>query len=158
MNNRLIANLALVTAMAVLLTFFLANRDARARTLSAFDQIDLLVDLRHELATEYVDEPDQQKLIEGAINGMIEALDDPYTQYFPREEYEAFAENVDAEFTGIGAEVNIENNRLHIVTPLEDSPAWKSGVMAGDTVLAIDGRDTLDLPINDAIKLLKGPA
>lgn len=89
MNNRLIANLALVTAMAVLLTFFLANRDARARTLSAFDQIDLLVDLRHELATEYVDEPDQQKLIEGAINGMIEALDDPYTQYFPREEYEA---------------------------------------------------------------------
>ncbi|MEM8739704.1 MAG: S41 family peptidase [Planctomycetota bacterium] len=158
MNNRLIANLALVSAMTVLLAFFVANRDARARTLSVFDQIDLLVDLRHELATEYVDEPDQEKLIEGAIRGMIESLEDPYTQYFPIEEYLEFAENVDAEFTGIGAEVTVENNRLQIVTPLEDSPAWKSGVMAGDTVLEIEGEDTLDMGINDAVKKLKGPA
>ncbi|MEM9883526.1 MAG: S41 family peptidase, partial [Planctomycetota bacterium] len=69
-----------------------------------------------------------------------------------------FNESIESEFTGIGAEVSIENNRLHIVTPLEDSPAWKAGVMAGDTVLEIEGTDTFDLPINDAIKLLKGPA
>lgn len=158
MNNRLIGNLALASAMAVLLALFVTYRGAWARTASPYDQIDLLVDLRYELATEYVDEPDQQKLIEGAINGMIESLDDPYTQYFPQEEFEAFNESVRAEFTGIGAEVTIENNRLHIVTPLEDSPAWKAGVMAGDTVMAIEGEDTLDMDINEAIKKLKGPA
>lgn len=158
MNNRLIGNLALVSAMAVLLGIFVTYRGAWARSTSAFDQIDLLVDLRYELANEYVDEPDQQKLIEGAINGMVESLDDPYTQFFPIEEYKAFEESVNAEFTGIGAEVSIENNRLHIVTPLEDSPAWQAGVMAGDTVMKIEGEDTLNMDINDAIKKLKGPA
>jgi len=158
MNNRLIGNLALAAAMAVILALFVTYRGAWARTADPFAQIDLLVDLRYELATEYVDEPDQQELIEGAINGMIEALDDPYTQYFPQEAFEAFNENVRAEFTGIGAEVTIENNRLHIVTPLEDSPAWKAGVMAGDTVMEIEGEDTFDMDINTAIKKLKGPA
>ncbi|MBB6431684.1 S41 family peptidase [Algisphaera agarilytica] len=158
MNNRLIGNLALASAMAVLLAFFVTYRGAWARSTSTLEHIDLLVDLRYELANEYVDEPDQQELIEGAIDGMIESLDDPYTQYFPQEEFEAFNESVRAEFTGIGAEVTIENNRLHIVTPLEDSPAWKSGVMAGDTVMAIEGEDTLNMPINEAISKLKGPA
>jgi carboxyl-terminal processing protease len=158
MNNRLIGNLALAAAMAVLLLLSLNQKDAWATSGSALDQIDLLVDLRHELATEYVDEPDQQAMIEGAIEGMIEALDDPYTQFFDIEEFQSFNESVRGEFFGIGAEVTIENNRLHIVTPLEDSPAWESGVMAGDTVLEIDGTDTLDLPIQEAIKLLKGPA
>ncbi|MEM9915287.1 MAG: S41 family peptidase [Planctomycetota bacterium] len=158
MNNRLIGNLALASAMAVLLALFVTYRGAWARSMSPFDPIDLLIDLRYELATEYVDEPDQQQLIKGAVQGMIDSLDDPYTQYFPQEEFEAFQDNVNAEFTGIGAEVTIENNRLHIVTPLEDSPAWKAGVMAGDTVMAIEGEDTLNMPINEAIKKLKGPA
>ena len=155
MNNRLIANLSLVVAMVVLLVVL---RDTWAKPQSAFDQIDLLVDTRYQLASEYVDEPDPQKLIEGAINGMVEALDDPYTAYLPPETFNDFEESVRGEFEGIGAEVTIENNRLHIVTPLEDSPAYKAGVMAGDTVLEIDGTDTLDMSITDAIKLLKGPA
>ncbi|MEM1107084.1 MAG: S41 family peptidase [Planctomycetota bacterium] len=157
MNNRLVGNLALASAMAVLLAIFVNYRGAWANS-SVYQDLYLLVGLRHELATEYVDEPDQKKLIEGAINGMIETLDDPYTQYLTNEQLTAFTENVDAEFTGIGAEVTIENNRLHIVTPLEDSPAWKAGVMAGDTVMSIEGEDTLDMPIDEAIKRLKGPA
>ena len=155
MNQRLAANLSLVAAMAVLLVTF---KSTWARPASAIDQIKALVDLRYELATEYVEEPDATKLIEGAINGMVSSLDDPYTQFLNPEELKGFTESIDSEFTGIGAEVEIENNRLHIVTPLEDSPAFKAGVMAGDTVLNIDGTDTLNLPISDAIKLLKGPA
>jgi carboxyl-terminal processing protease len=157
MNHRLIANLALAAAMGVLLLLLTQQRGAWARSADAFDQINLLVDLRHELANEYVDEPDQQQMIEGAIEGMIESLDDPYTQYFPLDEFVQFNESVKGEFFGIGAEVTIENNRLQIVTPLEDSPAWKAGVMAGDTVLEIEGTDTLDLDINEAVKMLKGP-
>ncbi|MEE9404704.1 MAG: S41 family peptidase [Algisphaera sp.] len=155
MNQRLVANLSLVAAMAVLLVTF---RSTWARPVDTFDQIKALVDLRYELATEYVEEPDPDELIQGAINGMVSALDDPYTQFLTPEDLASFEESINSEFTGIGAEVEIENNRLHIVTPLEDSPAFKAGVMAGDTVLDIDGTDTLDLPISDAIKLLKGPA
>jgi len=155
MNQRLAANLSLVAAMAVLLVTF---KSTWARPASAIDQIKALVDLRYELATEYVEEPDAAKLIEGAIEGMVSSLDDPYTQFLDPDELKGFTESIDSEFTGIGAEVEIENNRLHIVTPLEDSPAFKAGVMAGDTVLTIEGTDTLNLPIQDAIKLLKGPA
>ena len=155
MNQRLAANLSLVAAMAVLLVTF---KSTWARPASVLTQLDALVDLRYELDHEYVEEPDEEKLINGAIEGMISALDDPYTQYLDAEALKGFTESIDSEFTGIGAEVEIENNRLHIVTPLEDSPAFKAGVMAGDTVLTIDGTDTLDLPIGDAIKLLKGPA
>jgi len=155
MNQRLAANLSLVAAMAMLLVTF---RSTWARPIDTYDQIDALVDLRHELATEYVEEPDAEKLIEGAIEGMVSSLDDPYTQFLDPDELKGFTESIDSEFTGIGAEVEIENNRLNIITPLEDSPAFKAGVMAGDTVLTIDGTDTLNLPIGDAIKLLKGPA
>ena len=155
MNQRLAANLSLVAAMAVLLVTF---RSTWARPIGTYDQLDALVDLRHELATEYVEEPDFEKLIDGAIEGMVSSLDDPYTQFLDPEALKGFTESIDSEFSGIGAEVELQNNRLHIVTPLEDSPAFKAGVMAGDTVLTIDGTDTLDLPLRDAIKLLKGPA
>jgi len=130
-----------------------------ARRASTFEQLGLLVDLRHELVEGYVKEPDQKKLVEAAVRGMIESLEDPYTTYLSPEDLAQFDKHVRGSFSGIGAEVMIDDqlNRLKIVTPLEDSPAWNSGVMAGDIVLEIDGVDTEGMKISDCVDRLTGP-
>ncbi len=127
-----------------------------ARQSSTLEQLGLLVDIRHELVSEYVEEPDQDLLVESAIFGMIESLEDPYTVYFPQEELESFEKQVLGTFSGIGAEIDIHDDRLRIVTPLEDSPAWRSGVMAGDIVLEIEGASTEGIKITEAVDKLTG--
>lgn len=128
-----------------------------ARKTNVFDQIELLVDIRHEIVNEYVEEPDQTRMTEQAVKGMVEALEDPYTVYLPPSEVSDFEKQVRATFSGIGAEVDQNENRPRIVTPLEGSPAWKAGVLAGDIILEIDGTSTLNMKISDAVKRLTGP-
>ena len=123
---------------------------------SVFDQIDLLVDVRHELVAGYVEEPDQRAMVEAAVKGMVESLEDPYTAYLTQEELDPFDKYVRGSFSGIGAEVDVYENRPRIVSPLEDSPAWNAGVLAGDIILEIDGESTLDMSLTDAVKKLTG--
>lgn len=127
-------------------------------TLDVYDQLDLLVDIRHELVNNYVESPKQKELIEAAVRGMIEALDDPYTVFLNAEDLAPFQRQIQGRFSGIGAEVEIHEDRLRIVSPLEDSPAWKAGILAGDVVLEIEGQDTEGMSLADSIKLLTGEA
>ncbi len=135
---------------------------ALARSGSVFDQLDLLIDIRHEIVNGYVEEADQQKMIEAAVYGMIESLDDPHTTYVSTDDLSMFEEQVTGRFTGIGAEVTIDDKlqRLRIVTPLEDSPAWHAGVLPGDIILEIDGKSMADIThvrhLRKAVKMLKG--
>jgi carboxyl-terminal processing protease len=126
------------------------------RRSGVFDQFDLLVDVRHAIVTQYVEEPDQAKMTEAAVRAMVEALDDPYTVYISPDDVAPFEKQIEGTFTGIGAEVDLQDNRLHIVSPLDDSPAWKAGILAGDSVLEIDGKSTDGMTIADAIKMLQG--
>lgn len=130
----------------------------RARRANEFTQVELMVDAYHEIVSDFVEEPDQEKITEAAVRAMLDSLDDPHSMYFNPEEVKGFNKQVQGSFSGIGAEVDIHNDRLRIVSPLEDSPAWRSGVIAGDIVLEVDGRDTKGLKINDCIKFLTGPA
>ena len=154
-KSKLAANLSLVAVAVVLVV---ALRPTWARSADAFDEIDLFVTLRHDLLREYVEEPDSNDLIEGGVKGMIEALGDPYTTYMTAEEFEDFNKHVSGSFSGIGAEVQIDatEKRLQIVSPLEDSPAWEAGVQSGDIVMTIDGEDTYEMKIIEAVKKLTG--
>lgn len=122
----------------------------------AFSQLDLLVDVRHELLREFVDVPDEKKMAEAAVRAMVSSLGDPYTVYLAPEELAGFDKAVRGTFSGIGAEIDIHEKRLRIVTPLEGSPAWKAGVHAGDIVIEIDGKDTEGITTADAISQLTG--
>jgi len=122
-----------------------------------FDQIDLLVDVRHELVSSYVEEPDEEKMVQRAVRAMVSALDDRYTVFLTPKELAPFDKQIRGSFSGIGAEIDIHNDRLRIVSPLEDSPAWNAGVMAGDLILEIDGESTEDITIAEAVNRLTGP-
>ncbi len=137
-----------------------------AKRAGVFDQLNLLVDVRHELVSEYVEKPDEQKMTQAAVRAMVESLDDPYTVYLSPADLEPFDKQVRGTFSGIGAEVEIQNNHLRIVTPLDESPAWKAGIMAGDIVLEVEGEalsevfakaETDAQKLRESVRRLQGP-
>jgi len=121
-----------------------------------YNFFDPLVEIRSILRREYVDNPDAAKMQQGAIDGMIEVLNDPYTVYIPPSESRNFTKELTGQFVGIGAEVNVEGGYLRIISPLEDSPAYNAGVQAGDRVVEVDGKTTLNKSVDDCIDLLMG--
>lgn len=100
---------------------------------------------------------DGQKMVYGAIKGMLESLDDPYTTFFEPQAKEEFEEEISGRFDGIGIEIGIRNETLTVVSPLDGSPAQKAGLRAGDKVLEIDGVSTSGLSLDAAVKKIRGP-
>lgn len=153
-GRRLMGNIALI-AVSVALILLALSSALSARSVG--DDLGLYADVRYYILNEHIEEIDSETLTRAAIHGMIEALDDPYTNYFPAEEFNSFSEQIEGEFSGIGAEVDLnDDDRLRIVSPLEGSPAWQAGVLAGDVVLAVDGESTEGLSLRECIKRLKG--
>ena len=157
MKRRWLNKLILMMLMVCLL---LVARDTMARRTEVFAQLELLADVRHEIINGFVEEPDESKMIESAVRGMIESLNDPYTAFLTPDENDLFDKHMRGVFSGIGAAVDIDlsQDRLIIVTPLEESPAWQAGVMAGDIVLEIDGEDTKGMKITECVERLTGPS
>ena len=103
------------------------------------------------------DKLDIGTLAQGAIKGMVEALDDPYTAYLDAEIYQLSQSDLEGRFEGIGAYVGIEDGKLMIIAPIAGSPADKAGIRAGDIILGIDGRTTLEMSLIEAVVNIRGP-
>ena len=103
----------------------------------------------------YVEEVDTKKLVTGAIKGMLRELD-PHTSYMPPDVYKDFESETAGEFGGLGIEISIQSGVLTIISPIEDTPAWKAGIKPGDKVVAIDGRSTKGYSLVEASSALKG--
>ena len=136
-------------AIQILVTIGAGRRD----DLAWFDPI---VDVRAMVLEDFVGEPDAAKMQEAAISGMLETLEDPYTVWIPPRLEKDFDKQLRGSYVGIGAEIEVVDDRLRIISPLEDSPSLDAGVRAGDVVLDIDGTDTLGLSSQDCIDLLIG--
>ncbi|MFC1617939.1 S41 family peptidase [Patescibacteria group bacterium] len=105
----------------------------------------------------YAQPVDDEKLFYGAIKGMVEATDDPYSAFMDPEETKEFEEELDGTFEGIGIEIAIKKDRLTVVAPLEGTPAKQAGLRAGDWIVKIDDELTLDMNLNDAVRRIRGP-
>ena len=100
---------------------------------------------------------DPGKLTEGAIRGMLEALDDPYASYLNSEQYSLESEDLQGQFEGIGAEVTMRDGRILIVAPISDTPAEKAGIRPGDVIIEIDGESTEGFSLFQAVNKIRGP-
>lgn len=103
----------------------------------------------------YVEEVDTKKLVYGAIKGMLRELD-PHTNYMPPELFKEFENETSGEFGGLGIEISVQNGILTIISPIEDTPAYKAGIKAGDKVVAIDNQSTKGLSLVEASQFLRG--
>lgn len=133
---------------------------AAADRAGVYQMFDPVVDVEHLLSEHFIREltdEDYKAMQLGAISGMIETLDDPYTEFIPAESIADFDKAVRGEYAGIGAEVNTRDGWLWIATPMEDSPAYKAGVEADDLVIAADGVLTWRMPVDQAVEKLTGP-
>lgn len=128
---------------------------ARERT-SDFAVFDPLVDIYALINNRFYKDTDAKKLQEGAIKGMIESLDDPYTEFIPPADAGEFDKNIRGEFVGIGAQVQNEDDFIKIVSPLEDSPAYKAGIEADDLIVAVNGLTTYKQAVDQVVDKLTG--
>ena len=135
----------------------------------------VLCDAYAQIRSSYVDEISDEQLVDGAVRGMVEyGLEDPYSGYLPPEQYGEALEDLSGEFSGIGAEVGMENLvdpddlesctvvtetcAMVIVAPLEGSPAEKAGLQPGDQILAIDGQSTVGESVSSLVYVVRGEA
>jgi len=138
--------------VAAVLSILCYERAARNRYVGS------LTEAMNKIDEIYVDPVDERELFEGAIEGMIEKLD-PYSAYTNPKEWKRFKEGLDQNFGGIGilVEVNPETKRLTVMNPLVGTPAHKAGIKPGDVILKIGDKDTLDMPLEESVNLMRGP-
>ncbi len=103
----------------------------------------------------YVEPVDSKKLVYGSLRGMLSSLD-PYSTFFTPEEFKEFTTETHGEFGGLGIEITMENHKLIIIAPIEDTPAWKAGLKPGDIILEINGEPTDKMTLMQAVKKMRG--
>ncbi|WP_435387541.1 S41 family peptidase [Lacicoccus alkaliphilus] len=108
------------------------------------------------ISTDFYDEVDNEQLIESAIDGMVQGLEDPYSEYMNMDATEAFQETVTGDFEGIGAEVIQEGNRIIITSPMRGSPAEEAGIEPGDQIIEVDGESLEGMNTTEAVQLIRG--
>ncbi|MCC7543124.1 S41 family peptidase [bacterium] len=112
--------------------------------------------VRELLKASYDGDIDQSKQAEGAIRGLVASLGDPYTTYMDVAEAKDLADDLKGELSGIGVEVGIKNNRLTVIAPIDGTPAAKAGIRAGDVIALIDGKDSSQMTLDEAVKNIRG--
>ena len=103
----------------------------------------------------FVEEADEKKMLEAAMNGMLGALD-PHSSYLSADDFKEFSEKSHGEFGGLGIQITSDKGAVRVISPIDDTPADKAGIKAGDYITHIDGEQVFDLTLNQAVKKMKG--
>lgn len=120
-----------------------------------YQELQLFAKVLNLVQQYYVEEVDTKKLIYGGIKGMLRELD-PHTNFLPPDIYKEFETETSGEFGGIGIEITVQNGILTVISPIEDTPAWKAGIKAGDKIIEIDGESTKGFSLAEAAQKMKG--
>ena len=126
------------------------------KSASVYEQLDLFGDIFERIRSQYVEPVDTTKLIEAAINGMLTSLD-PHSSYLPAAAFDDMQVQTRGEFGGLGIEVTQEEGFIKVVSPMDDTPAAKAGIMAGDFITHVNGESVLGLTLDVAVDMMRGP-
>ncbi len=153
--NRLSLRRGVIVALVVIV-IALGLGGAQKSTNSIFSPIDQV----YKYIKTYFYWPeriDDQKLLYGALKGMVKELDDPYSEFMDPQDYKQFEESMEGKFSGVGIEITIKDGVLTVIAPLADTPAEKAGIRAGDQILEIDGESTEGITLSEASVKIRGP-
>ncbi|MGJ4859856.1 S41 family peptidase [Labrys sp. La1] len=128
---------------------------AQASLADSYKQLNLFGEVFERVRSDYVEQPEDGKLVEAAINGMLTSLD-PHSSYMDAKSFQDMQEQTKGEFGGLGIEVTMEDNALKVVSPIDDSPASKAGILAGDVITALDGDAVQGMGMQQAVDKMRG--
>jgi carboxyl-terminal processing protease len=153
-----VAKTLLVAAVLVSLTLSLGGTSVsksvdRAAT---YEHLKLFTDVLTIIQNQYVDETDSREVIQGAVRGMLRALD-PHSSYMDPESYREMQVETSGSFGGLGIEITVRDDVLTVVSPIEGTPAFRAGIQAADRIVRIEGLPTKDMSLADAVKRMRGP-
>ena len=159
-RNKIITLITIFVLVSIISGFIFYNVRANGKTYEEelFDNLEPFFEALNLLRFEYVKKDiDLDKVIQGAIRGMLKALDDPYTRYMDpqalkREQEDMFL----GHFGGLGIIISIKDDQLTIISPIEDTPAYRAGIKAGDKIVEIDGKSTEGIGLDEAVNILRG--
>ncbi|MGD9138767.1 MAG: S41 family peptidase [Desulfobacterales bacterium] len=129
-------------------------RDLSAKSEDAYEELKIFSDVIELIEREYVDEVDTKELIQKAIQGMVHSLD-PHSSLLPQEAFEDLQIDTKGKFTGIGIHITMQDGFVTVISPIEDTPAYKAGIKARDRIIKVDGKPTKDL--REAVNMMRGP-
>jgi carboxyl-terminal processing protease len=147
---------AAVTLMTTQPRLVLSGATAKAAAADTYRQLNLFGDVFERVRADYVEKPDDSKLIETAINGMLAGLD-PHSSYMDPKSFRDMQVQTRGEFGGLGIEVTMEDGLIKVVAPIDETPAAKAGVMANDLITKLDEEQVQGLTLNQAVEKMRGP-
>ena len=129
--------------------------DKKAKEPDTYEMLNLFGEVMERAKASYVEEVTDKKLIESAINGMLTSLD-PHSSYLDTDDFSYMSEQTKGKFGGLGIEVTMDNGLVLVVSPIDDTPAYKAGIKAGDYITHIDGETVIGMNLNDAVSKMRG--
>jgi carboxyl-terminal processing protease len=148
--------LSVVLAVGLAAPVYAAKKaDDAAPQDKTYEKLKVLIDVLNLIQENYVEQPDTQKLIDGAADGMVRTLD-PFSQFMDVEEHKEITTETEGQFGGLGIRIGVKEDTLSIITPLPGTPAYRAGILPNDRLIEIDGETTKDMTLNDALDKLRG--
>ncbi len=147
---------AAVTLLVTQPRVTLIGSSARAAASDTYRQLNLFGDVFERVRTDYVEKPNDSKLVESAISGMLQGLD-PHSSYMDAKSYRDMTVQTRGEFGGLGIEVTMEDGLVKVVSPIDETPASKAGILANDLIVSLDDENVQGLTLNQAVEKMRGP-
>ncbi|MEQ8938843.1 MAG: S41 family peptidase, partial [Gammaproteobacteria bacterium] len=134
---------------------FANTEEANEADTLPLDELRTFTEVFAKVKNDYVETVDDRQLIENAIRGMLEGLD-PHSAYLDEDEYKALQEGTTGEFGGLGIEVGMEDGFVKVISPIDDTPASRAGIQAGDLIIRLGGKSVKGMSLNEAVTLMRG--
>ena len=152
----LVNALLVVLCLSAAVLLWTNRAEVKADTDDVYKNIEIFTEVLRKIERDYVEPQDPQKLIYGAIRGMVRSLD-PHSSFLTEEEHKELMMETRGSFTGIGIEITMKDEILTVVSPIEGTPAYEAGIKAGDKIIGIEDELTKDMTMMDAVKKIRGP-
>ncbi|KXS56859.1 MAG: hypothetical protein AMR96_00285 [Candidatus Adiutrix intracellularis] len=152
------AGLKLATTLVLILTPLIGwlSRAAADGPTDLYEKLKIFTLVMHEVNQKFVEKPKSDELVYGAIRGMLSSLD-PHSSFMTPDEMKEFQQETQGAFFGVGIEISQRDGLLTVVSPIEDTPAFRAGLQSGDHITKIDGKSTKDMSLTEAVKFIRGP-
>ena len=149
------AGIGALVAVAVVQPQLLAGGSAVAASADTYRELNLFGDVFERIRSDYVENPDESELIESAINGMLTSLD-PHSSYMTPKHFQDMQVQTSGKFGGLGIEVTMEDGVVKVVSPFDDTPAFRAGILANDLIIALDGEQIEGMTLGEAVEKMRG--